>query len=425
MDGESGGHPGGARAARRRDQGAAAGKFEKQRAEVEGTVGAIIEYRNFGAKLEVRDAGGSARPRLAGYAAKFDTLSRPLGAMQFREKIDPHAFDETLASRPDVRFTLNHDPNHVMGRTGAGTLKLFTDRVGLGFDLDADTSPGRDLAVSVKRGDISDCSFMFRTLEDAWSKDENGNPIRTLKKVSLHDGDVAAVTYPAYPNTEINARAAGLEAIEMRGRELLGIRRALTPAERAHELEQAFAELEVKVGPRTPLLYGYATVFHRISENVNKRDRTRTVLVRGAFADSIARDLVTANQVGHDKRVFGSTADRSVNLAEDDYGLRFEIRPGWSSVDREEFQRVFEKVQRGQVQQMSMEFGWSADDVHVDQVRGIKFIHKARLYHISPVASGAVPGTSISAGYGSSLESIAAAEASARDRALDLAQLEA
>src|ERR1700689_1376229 len=119
---------------------------------------------------------------------------------------------------------------------------------------------------------------MFRRLEDAWSKDENGNPIRTLKKVSLHDGDVAAVTYPAYPNTEINARAAGLEAIEMRGRELLGIRRALTPAERAHELEQAFAELEVKVGPTTPLLYGYATVFHRICANVDKRNGTRAVL---------------------------------------------------------------------------------------------------------------------------------------------------
>ncbi len=105
-------------------------------------MGAIVEYRNFGARLEVRDAGGNARPRLAGYAAKFNTLSKPLGAMQFREKIDPHAFDETLASRPDVRFTLNHNPNHVMGRTVAGTLKLFTDLVGLGFDLDADTGPG-------------------------------------------------------------------------------------------------------------------------------------------------------------------------------------------------------------------------------------------------------------------------------------------
>ena len=95
----------------------------------------------------MRDAGGNARPRLAGYAAKFNTLSKPLGAMQFREKIDPHAFDETLASRPDVRFTLNHNPNRVMGRTVAGTLRLSTDLIGLGFDLDVRTAAGRNLVV--------------------------------------------------------------------------------------------------------------------------------------------------------------------------------------------------------------------------------------------------------------------------------------
>ena len=342
--------------------------------------------------------------------------------MQFREKIDPHAFDETLASRPDVRFTLNHNPNHVMGRTAAGTLKLFADRVGLGFDLDADTGPGRNLVVSVKRGDISDCSFAFRTLEDAWSKDENGNPIRTLKKVSLHDGDVAAVTYPAYPNTEINARAAGLEAIEMRGRECLEIRRILTPAECERELAQAFAEFEVKVGPETPLLYGYATSFHQICRNVDHG--TRAVLVRGAFADSIARDAITANSIDHGKYTFASTVDGSVKLSEDDYGLRFEIRPSTvSEYQRAEFQRIFEKVRRGQVRQVSIHFGWRADDAHTDRAKGREYVHKARLYHISPVAAGAFPGTSISAGYGS-LESIAEAAAAARDRELRLAYAE-
>ena len=76
--------------------------------------------------------------------------------------------------------------------------------------------------------------------------------------------------------------------------------------------------------------------------------------------------------------------------------------------EREEFQRIFEKVRRGQVRQMSMEFGWRADDEHIDRAKGIRYIHKARLYHISPVAGGAFPGTSISAGYGS-IETIAVA----------------
>ena len=182
----------------------------------------MVECGNFGTRLEVRDAGGSARPRLAGYAAKFNTLSRPLGAMKFREKIDPRAFDETLANRADVRFTLNHDPSRVLGRTAAGTLRLSADRIGLGFELDLpDTQTARDLVVSVRRGDISDCSFQFKTLDDSWNNDSNGDPIRTLKKVSLHDGDVAAVAYPAYPDTQISARS--LEEVERRGRELLGV----------------------------------------------------------------------------------------------------------------------------------------------------------------------------------------------------------
>ncbi len=60
----------------------------------------------------------------------------------------------------------------------------------------------------------------FGTLDDQWNEDENGQPIRTLKKVSLHDGDVSAVAYPAYPDTELSARS--LEEVENRGREALG-----------------------------------------------------------------------------------------------------------------------------------------------------------------------------------------------------------
>src|SRR5208337_1229700 len=300
--------------------------------------------------------------------------------------------------------------------TGAGTLRLHTDRVGLGFDLDLpNTTAGHDLATSVKRGDISDCSFSFRTLEDDWTKDADGNPIRTLKRVSLHDGDVAAVAYPAYPDTEINARS--LEQVEKRGRELLGIR---TVAEMDSEVRRELDDLKVKVGPMTPLLYGLATVFHRYGANVRKRGArdTRDCLIRGAFAESIGRDAITANLLGHDARVFGSTSDSSLKLAEDESGVRFEIRP--TSFYREEFQRIFEMVQRGQVKQMSIEYGVPEFDSHLDLAKGVRFIHKARLYHIAPVIGGSFPGTYIRAGFGD-LESIAAVEADARRRELQLA----
>ena len=372
-----------------------------------------LEFRGLG---ELRDASAGGRPRLSGYAAKFNVLSRPLGFTRFREKIDPHAFDETLASRPDVRFTFNHNPNHVMGRTAAGTLGLHTDRVGLAFDLDVpNTTRGRDLVASVKRGDISDCSFSFRTLDDDWTKDQDGNAIRTLKKVSLHDGDVAAVAYPAYPDTEIGARA--LEEAEARGRERLGIRSA---AEMDLELARELDDFDVKAGPATPVLYGYATIFHRYGANA--RRGAHDCLLRGAFAESIQRDAITANLPGHDARAFASTADGSLKLAEDERGLRFEIRPA-ASFYRNEFERIFEMVRRGQVQEMSIDYGMREFDSHLDSAKGIRFIHASRLHHISPVARGSFPETFIRAGFGD-LESIAAVEADARRRELQLAAAE-
>ena len=179
-------------------------------------MGNQIELRTCDARVEVRATADGDKPKVVGYAAKFNKLSHPLGFMKFREKIDPGAFDETLAQGADVRFTLNHNPDKVMGRTAAGTLKLSTDETGLRYELDPpDTQMGRDFVESVKRGDLSNSSFKFRTLDDDWSEDKDGNPIRTLKKVSLHDGDVAAVTYPAYPDTEVNVRS--LDAIVEEG----------------------------------------------------------------------------------------------------------------------------------------------------------------------------------------------------------------
>ena len=49
------------------------------------------------------------------------------------------------------------------------------------------------------RGDITQSSFAFTVKEDDWSTDENGNNIRTIKKIDrLYD--VSPVTYPAYPD---------------------------------------------------------------------------------------------------------------------------------------------------------------------------------------------------------------------------------
>jgi uncharacterized protein len=162
---------------------------------------ADIERRIVDAGLEVRGEGETKT--LVGYAAKFGVRSEDLGG--FVESIAPGAFDRAISEGHDVRALWNHNPDVVLGRTRAGTLRLSVDEVGLRIETDLpDTQAARDLRVSVARGDVSQMSFGFRTKGDEW-RTEDGVPYRTLTDLDLFD--VSPVTYPAYPQTEVSVRA--------------------------------------------------------------------------------------------------------------------------------------------------------------------------------------------------------------------------
>lgn len=163
-----------------------------------------IERRAFaleGATIEKRDGSPAV---LRGHAAVFDSLSEDLGG--FREKIAPGAFADAIQT-DDVRALLNHDPNFVLGRNRAKTLRLAEDARGLAIEIDMpDTQAARDLTVLIGRGDITQMSFGFavRAGGQDWHKDDNGTAIRTLKKVRLFD--VSPVTFPAYAATDVAVR---------------------------------------------------------------------------------------------------------------------------------------------------------------------------------------------------------------------------
>jgi hypothetical protein len=83
-------------------------------------------------------------------------------------------------------------------------LKLYEDERGLRFEADlADTQEGRDIYELVKRGDVDQMSFAFRVIRQKWNDDRSR---RVLTEVSLADGDISVVTYPAYPTTTVEAR---------------------------------------------------------------------------------------------------------------------------------------------------------------------------------------------------------------------------
>lgn len=155
-----------------------------------------------GAEVRVsRSEDDSAR--LEGYAAVFNKLSVDLGG--WREKIKPGAFKRAVKRGADVRSLVDHDPSQILGRTTSKTLELKQDDKGLLTATDLpDTTAGRDIAVSVERGDKDGMSFAFRTITDKWETID-GEEIRTLIDVDVQD--VSVVTFPAYPDTSVAKRS--------------------------------------------------------------------------------------------------------------------------------------------------------------------------------------------------------------------------
>lgn len=183
------------------------------------------DRRYFSTEFEVRSkpTGGLV---VEGHGAVFNRLSRNLGG--FVERVDPGAFKKTLADNPDTRAYFNHDPSMILGRTRSGTLRLSVDSVGLAYEIDMpDTSYARDLMVSMERGDVSQSSFAFYVVRggDEWDQTEDGMPLRTLRAVSIHDGDVSPVTTPAYPDADSGLRERAYRSFaEFSGVDLAAVR---------------------------------------------------------------------------------------------------------------------------------------------------------------------------------------------------------
>ena len=153
--------------------------------------------------LQTRSQGDSETNVIEGYAAVFNSPTDIWG--MFTEIIAPGAFEDAIASNNDIRALFNHDWNNVLGRTKSGTLRLSEDARGLKFEVDLpNTTLARDLSESLKRGDISQCSFGFVPTSETWDY-EPEVPVRTINSVELHE--ISVVSIPAYEDTEVSLRS--------------------------------------------------------------------------------------------------------------------------------------------------------------------------------------------------------------------------
>ena len=131
------------------------------------------------------------------------------------EEIAPGAFEEAISG--DVRALVNHDTTLVLGRSKAGTLQLKEDSRGLwgSVRINPNDSAATDLYARVKRGDVDGCSIGFDIAEEETEFLENGDIHWTIKKV-MPLYEVSACTFPAYEETNVNARSAQAEEIRRR-----------------------------------------------------------------------------------------------------------------------------------------------------------------------------------------------------------------
>lgn len=172
---------------------------------------------------------------LSGYGAVFHRENDPGTeyklAKDFVERIHPQAFARALNEKHDARGLFNHDPNMLLGRVGAGTMRLTTDSTGLRYEIDLpDTQVGRDVAASIARGDLTGSSFAFRVTKQDFTKGEQFD-VRTIQDVELLD--VGPVTYPAYKATTTGVRSGESEDAFAARREWLKQREAQAVAVRS------------------------------------------------------------------------------------------------------------------------------------------------------------------------------------------------
>jgi HK97 family phage prohead protease len=170
-------------------------------------------------RVENRSDGGKM---IVGYGAVFHRDGDP--GTEYRlaedivERIAPTAFKRALEQQQDARGLFNHDPNMLLGRVAAGTLRMTADERGLKYEIDLpDTQVGRDVAASIARGDLTGSSFSFRINGKQGQRFEKGNgfDVRHIVDVDLYD--VGPVTFPAYEGTTTGMRSGDCDdAVEAR-----------------------------------------------------------------------------------------------------------------------------------------------------------------------------------------------------------------
>lgn len=203
------------------------------------------EVRSMAENIEFRDSD-SGDQYIEGYALKFDTWSEDLGG--FRESIHKDALKNTDTS--DVRALFNHNADHIIARSAAGSLELDVDDIGLKFRAKIpNTSYGRDLLENLRNGNVNQCSFGFCLAEngDEFTYDKEERSYKRILRNIKEIVDVSVVTYPAYRDTDVTPALRSLEDAKQEVEEAEEEQQVEEQKQAAYELKKRKLKLELEL----------------------------------------------------------------------------------------------------------------------------------------------------------------------------------
>lgn len=162
----------------------------------------------FMSELKTRAAENDGDKYIEGYFAVFNQETQLWSDCY--ERIAPGAFTTSLESN-DIRCLFNHDEGIVLGRKASGTLELREDAHGLWgrVKINLNDAAAMNVYARVERGDITGCSFGFFPVSEEYVDRSAGGTLWTVKEADTYE--VSICTFPAYEQTEIQARKKDFE----------------------------------------------------------------------------------------------------------------------------------------------------------------------------------------------------------------------
>lgn len=154
-------------------------------------------------QLDLRSEGGETRLR-----ATFPYGAETELAPGRHEVIAPRAFAGRIDAGEDIHLLAGHDYEKPLASRAAGSLTLINSDAALILEarIDGGTTWARDFLAAHRAGLIRGLSPGFLVQPGGERIESRGNGLlRTVTRAALYE--LSAVTLPAYPSAQIEARA--------------------------------------------------------------------------------------------------------------------------------------------------------------------------------------------------------------------------